>query len=457
MARTHSSYSSPNEAKTAVKYLNEGAKVAAYNHLLPHFSQFIGDCCEKGDLILRKVSPKQEMNDCYQKLGYQLVGCKEKYTTYEAQTVTETEYYVSGYSGRVTSNGTLDVSEDIGSCNIKRGEVKETREKKSAILERWVKILPKGERETYLKKEERFLTVARPFLQIESLSPTQGKPSCLFALLHTLFMFLAFALPVLVSNFANLLFAASDLFRFFLLPHIIAAGCYALSLVLYFIFIAPFRDKRVVVDVRDSRYFMSLWLCPVFFIVDAVFPIVCQHTQGGWFYVLNAVNWLIDLCGIILLLISLFYLISLHHYRVISHNHRLRQCFTDKSHVEMVKSLLKSLADSSYTAFIPKAAQQAGLQLLDQFTKFSNFEKVVDPFCDDITGYADFNNDYLILSQTEESVAAALAQMKKEASDPCAAKKTTRRTTKKKAPVVDEAAIAAMQNILEKMNNTKPE
>ena len=94
MASTHSSYSTPSEARKAVKYINEGAKVEAYNHLLPHFVQFIGDCCEKGDLVLRKVSPSREMNDCYQHLGYQLVGCKEKYTTYEAQTVSEKEYYV---------------------------------------------------------------------------------------------------------------------------------------------------------------------------------------------------------------------------------------------------------------------------------------------------------------------------------------------------------------------------
>ena len=448
MASTNYKYDSPKEARKAAEALTTAARNEAYSNLIPRFGNFFVSCYEKGDLIVRKPSRRKEINGYYANLSYKLVTCKEDYTAYNYKTTTETEQHLSGYSGTVSASGDVTLSGSYSSHTVSRGEVTEEHQKKTATLERFVKVVPHGTAKAYLEKEARFLKLSRAFFQLKRrIYPINGKPNFLLTLLQTLLIVLSIGVPLLASNFASLLFP-TVLFDSMLLPLIIAAGCYTASLGLYFIAIARFRDNRLLyeMDVRDSRYFAFLWIAPLFFTVDSLLHLLTQNAQNAVALIFKDICWVIDFVGVILLLVCLFYLISLKHFRTINTNHKMCAYLTQGDHLAVATKAYEALCRSSGATFIQSEAKKHGLFVLPLIEKATGFDETRDPFNTEMTGYEDADtNDSGILKQSVASMSESLAEIRaaaaKEEAEPKAAptKTAARRSTAKKAAASDDA------------------
>ena len=155
-------------------------------------------------VILRKPSKRKEINGFYHRLGYHLVSNDEEYDTYVATSNSESSWVTSGYSGTISSSGSVSLSPDTSSVTTTWYEVEKDKEKKKVSLYRWMKIVPHGKKTDYMQREANFLTLARPYFQLESGCSTMsvdGDPNALAMFLYTLFLTLSFAWTSISSVF----------------------------------------------------------------------------------------------------------------------------------------------------------------------------------------------------------------------------------------------------------------
>lgn len=342
-------YDSSQQAKEVAADMTNSSKSTAKSSLKGQFSALLSLCSKKGDVVLRKPSKRKEINGFYHQLGYQLVSNRQKYTTYAAKEESETHYYTSGYSGTISSSGSVSLSPDTSSYDTKYHTVREEKEK-SARIYRWIKIVPRGKKESYLQRENNFVMLARPFFQIKSGCRTNGEPSALATFLYTLLITVSFIWTSIFSVFWL------ELSPSFSLPTNTILACapplvlLSLAYLLYIFFVMPYRDKRrkKYTDVRDSRFFIFNFISPVHYILTVfVLRFMNINRTGDW----NSLWFLLDeplslclilgglftLSGLLLSIISLFYLIFFPPYENLADQHSNRKAI--KANQEWIQRL----------------------------------------------------------------------------------------------------------------------